>query len=61
MDGLYELENLRRSLAMLPPQSAGLKREEAMALLRELEETEGRLRRRRDGLAKLLEEDEGGG
>ncbi len=61
MDRLYELENRRRSLAMLPPQSAALKREEAMTLLQELEETERRLKRLRDGLVKLLEEDAGGG
>lgn len=56
MDRLHELESRRRSLAMLPPQSAALKREEAIALIRELEETERRLRRLRDGLVKLLED-----
>jgi hypothetical protein len=34
----YELENLRRSLAMLPPNAAGLSRGEAMRLLAELQE-----------------------
>lgn len=38
MDRLYELENLRRSLAMLPPGTKVLDREEAMRLLAELQE-----------------------
>ena len=56
MDRLWELETLRRSLAMLPPLSPGLKREEAMRLIAELEDAERRLRGLRDGLAKLLED-----
>jgi hypothetical protein len=51
----YELENLRRSLAMLPPQAAGLSREEAMALLAELQEMDRRLRGLREGLLALVE------
>lgn len=58
MDRLHELESRRWSLAMLPPRAPGLEREEAMALLGELEETERRLKRLREGLTKLLEEDE---
>jgi hypothetical protein len=51
-----EIENLRRSTAMLPPQAAGLSREEAMRLLAELEEMDQRLRDLRQGLtAALLE------
>jgi hypothetical protein len=50
----YELENLRRSLAMLPPQAAGLSREEAMGLLAELQEMDKRLRELRDGLLALV-------
>ena len=34
----FEIETLRRSMAMLPPQAAGLNREEAMRLLSELQE-----------------------
>ena len=55
MDRLYDLENLRRSLAMLPPGSkAPLDREQAMALLAELREVEGRLRTLRDALRAVL-------
>ncbi len=44
VDRMYELENLRRSLAMLPPGSkAALDREQAMRLLAELRRVEGRL------------------
>jgi len=44
MDRLYEIENLRRSLAMLPPGTKALDREDAMKLLGELHEVETRLR-----------------
>lgn len=57
MDRLHELESLRRSLAMANPQSWALRREEAMALLDEVQETERRLRRLREGLKQLLEEE----
>jgi len=56
----YELENWRRSIAMLPPGSPGLDREEAMRLLAELRDLEMRMRRLRDGLRGLLQADEGG-
>lgn len=46
---------------MLPPEASALKREEAMRLLQELQTTERRLRRLRDGLSALLEEDGPGG
>lgn len=59
MDRWYELENRRRALAMLPPEAAALKREEAMRLLEELQAMERRLRRLRDGLTALLDEDAG--
>jgi len=49
-----EIENLRRSMAMLPPQSAGLSREEAMRLLAELQEMDRRLRALREGLLALV-------
>jgi len=45
----------RRSMAMLPPQAAGLSREEAMRLLAELKEMDQRLRDLREGLTALLE------
>jgi hypothetical protein len=51
----FELEYLRLSLAMLPPKSAGLNREEAMRLLAQLQETDQRLRGLREGLTALLE------
>jgi hypothetical protein len=51
----YELENLRRSLAMLPPQAAGLSREEALGLLTELQDLDRRLRELRTGLIALVE------
>ena len=57
MDRLYELENLRRSLAMLPPGTkAALDREEAMALLAELQEVERRLRNLRNALRVVIHE-----
>jgi len=52
----YEIENLRRSIAMLRPQAAALDREQAMALLAELQDVECRLRALRDGLRALLED-----
>jgi hypothetical protein len=56
MERGYELENLRRSIAMSRPGSAALDREAAMHLLSELKELEDRLRWMRDGLVRLLEE-----
>jgi hypothetical protein len=50
-----EIENLRRSVAMLPPQAAGLSREEAMRLLAELQAMDQRLRNVQEGLTALLE------
>jgi hypothetical protein len=54
MDRFYELENWRRSLVMLPPGSLALDREDAVALIAELQEAEGRLRGLRDALKMLL-------
>jgi hypothetical protein len=52
----FDVENLRRSLAMLPPQApAGLNREEAMRLLAQLQEMDQQLRDLREGLTALLE------
>jgi len=55
MDRLYEIENLRRSLAMLPPKTKALDREEAMNLLAELHEVESRLRNLRDALRAVFD------
>jgi hypothetical protein len=57
MDRFYELENWRRSLVMLPPGSLALDREDAVALIAELQEAEGRLRGLRDALKLLLPTD----
>jgi hypothetical protein len=54
----HELEDLRRSLAMLPPGSAGLGREDAMALTSELQESIVRLRRLRDRLIAVLADED---
>lgn len=56
MERRYELETLRRSLAMLPPGAPALDREEAMGLVRELQELERQLRTLREGLQRLLGE-----
>jgi len=50
----HEIEQLRRSLAMLPAGSDALTREEAMALLGRLRDVTARLRRVEDGLRALL-------
>ncbi len=54
MERRYELETLRRSLAMLRPGAPALDREEAMRLVRELQDLERQLRRLRRGLQDLL-------
>ncbi len=56
MDHRYELETKRRSLAMLPHHApSGLSREEAMALIEEVQAAEERLRRLKDELRRLAE------
>ncbi len=54
MERRYELETLRRSLAMLRPGAPALDREEAMRLVRELQDLERQLRKLRRGLEELL-------
>jgi vacuolar-type H+-ATPase subunit D/Vma8 len=54
MERRYELETLRRSLVMLRPGAPALDREEAMRLVRELQDLERQLRRLRRGLQELL-------
>jgi vacuolar-type H+-ATPase subunit D/Vma8 len=56
MERRYELETLRRSLAMLRPGAPALDREEAMRLVRELQDFERQLRTLRRGLQELLSE-----
>jgi hypothetical protein len=55
----HELEDLRRSLAMAPPGSAGLDREDAMCLVAELQQQTLRLHRLRDRLAVVLADEDG--
>jgi hypothetical protein len=50
------LETLRRSLAMLRPGAPALDREEAMRLVRELQDLERQMRTLRQGLQELLYE-----
>ena len=54
MERRYELESLRRSLAMLRPGAPALDREAAMRLVRELQDLERQLRTLREGLQQLL-------
>jgi hypothetical protein len=56
MERQFELESLRRSLAMLRPGAPALDREEAMRLVRELQGLERQVRTMREGLVRLLEE-----
>jgi hypothetical protein len=49
-----EIEQLRRSIAMLQPGSLAMKREDAMQLLGDLGEVQGRLDHLRNGLRALL-------
>lgn len=56
MDRLSELESMRRSIAMLNPRAAALDREQAMALIRELQDVARRLKTLRDGLQGLLDD-----
>ena len=56
MERRYELESLRRSLAMLRPGAPALDREEAIGLVRELQDLERQLRTLRRGLERLLDD-----
>jgi hypothetical protein len=58
VDRRYEIENLRRSIAMLSPGvAAPLDREDALRLLGELQDVQRRLEGLRDGLRRLVEEE----
>jgi hypothetical protein len=59
MERRYEIESLRRSLAMLRPGAPALDREEAMRLVRELQDLERQLRVLREGLQALLSAEPG--
>ena len=54
MERRYELENMRRSLAMLTPGVRALTREEALRLVEELAAVQAQLDRLRDGLRQLI-------
>jgi hypothetical protein len=58
MDRYHQLVDLRRSLAMAPPGSLAINREDGMRLLAELQALEERLRRLKDGVERVLAEDE---
>jgi hypothetical protein len=58
VDRYHEIESLRRSLATLPPGSDGPKRDGAMALCSELQESLTRLQRLRYRLAAVLADDD---
>ena len=58
MDRRHELEIRRRSIVMLTPGVNALNREQALDLLRELADVEGRLERLRSGMAAVLAEDD---
>jgi hypothetical protein len=54
MERRYEIEILRRSIAMLSPEANALKREQAIPLLDELAEVSEQLERLRAGLRALI-------
>ena len=57
MERRYEIESLRRSLAMLQPGAvAGLRREEAITLIEELQGVQSRLDQLRTELRRLVDE-----
>jgi vacuolar-type H+-ATPase subunit D/Vma8 len=55
MERSYELDHLRRSLAMLRPGGPALDREKAMRLVEELQSFEQEVRRLRQGMQDLLD------
>jgi hypothetical protein len=57
--GPREIEQLRRSIAMLQPGSVAMKREDATALLGDLGKVQECLDELRDGLRALLGEENG--
>ena len=61
MERPHELEDLRRSIAMLEPRAPALNREAAMAVIEELQSSVEQLRRLRQGIHALLEREPPGG
>lgn len=57
MERRYELESLRRSIAMLRVGAPALDRETAMMLVRQLQDLERQIRRLRDGMQRLLDDE----
>lgn len=57
VDRRHELENVRRSIAMLSPGSKVMTREEAMLLFQELGEVRDRLNTLRRELRRLVDEE----
>jgi len=55
VDRTYEIENLRRSIAIAPPRSMALDREQAMALLAELYEALLRVRQVEAELQRVVD------
>lgn len=56
MDRRYELEILRRSIAMLTPGQSALSREQALELLQDLADIERRLERLKSALRTMADE-----
>jgi len=56
MDRQYELENLRRSIAMLRVGTPATAREAAMSLVRQLQALKQRIRHQVDGMQQMLNE-----
>lgn len=56
---IHELEQLRRSIAMLSSGAPALRREEAYELVSRLGEVTRQLKRLQEGLRQLLEDSEG--
>ena len=56
VDRRYELEVLRRSVAMLTPGARALTREQALALMEELQDVQQRLAQLRAALRRLVDE-----
>lgn len=56
VDRWHELETFRRSLAMAPPRSPALDREEAMKLVAELQAMATKLRVLRDALRSVMDD-----
>ena len=56
MAAQHEVEILRRSVVMLAPGAPALNREQAIELLGDLQQVQGRLDQLRDGLQRLVDQ-----